>query len=330
VFFVKLSYMWHGVAFSNTARLLGRDAYSFLDEEKFMRMKNYSKSLHRRGSGALAVVAAALASLVSGAHTVHAAPAGQTLVVCSPGSPGTTDEAQPRMDALAKAVTARAGTSIAVVYDPTDDGGVTRLKAAGLGMVSLPFFLQHEQELGLHARLQAVAKGRPALERWALVTQKGRVKAADGLAGFTLVSSVAFAPAFVRGTALGGFGALPANVKLTQSSAVLSALRHAADGDATAVLLDATQEASLASLPFAAKLEVVTRSPALPVGLVVTIDARLPDKAWAGISNALLGLSSDKAAATALDALQLTGFVALDDKALAAARKAFADATTTK
>ena len=255
--------------------------------------------------------------------TIHAAPAEQTLVVCSPGSPGSTDEAQPRMDAFAAAVSAKASTSLAAVYEPTENGGVTRLKAAGVGLVSLPFFLAHEEELGLHARLQAVSKERPALERWAVVAQKGRVKAVDGLAGFTVVSNVAYAPAFVRGVILGGFGALPADAKLKQSTAVLSSLRKAADGDAIAVVLDGPGETSLASLPFATKLEVVTHSPPAPVGLVVTIDARIPAKTWSAIERALLGLASSEA----LGGIQIDRFAPLDEKALDAARKAFADAS---
>lgn len=270
----------------------------------------------------------ALAVAAALAVPAHAAPADkQTLVVCSPGSPGTTDEAQPRMDAFAAAISKKAQVPFAAVYDPSDDGGVTRLKTAGIGMVSLPFFLQHEQALGLHARLQAVAKGRPALERWALVAQKGKVTGADGLAGFTIATNIAFAPGFVRGTALGTLGALPATVKIVQSTAVLSSLRKAANGEPTAVLLDATQESSLATLPFGAKLEVIAHSPPVPAGLIVTIDARLPDAAWQPIGRGLLGLSQDKSATETLDAIQLTGFTALDDKALAAARKAFTDAS---
>ena len=269
------------------------------------------------------VAAAALALTVVAAD---AAPAKPTLVVCSPGSPGTTDEAQPRMDALAAAISGKAGTQIGAVYDPTDAGGVSRLKTAELGMVSLPFFLQHEQELGLHARLQPVAKDHPALEKWALVVQKGKVKGPEGLAGFTIMSNVAFSPAFVRGVVLGGFGALPATTKLTQSTAVLSSLRHAADGDPVAVLLDSAGEASLASLPFGSKLEVIAHSPPVPAGVIVSIDARMPAKTWTGIEKAILGLGGDQASAGTLDALLLTKFMPLDDKALAAARKSFAEA----
>ena len=262
------------------------------------------------------VAAAALALTVV---TAEAAPGVATLVVCSPGSPGTTDEAQPRMDALATAISAKAGTQLTAVYDPTEAGGVSRLKTAQLGVVSLPFFLQHAQELGLHARLQPVAKDHAALEKWALVVQKGKVKGPEGLAGFTIMSSVAFSPAFVRGVVLGGFGALPATTKLTQSTAVLSSLRHAADGEPVAVLLDSAGEASLATLPFGAKLEVIAHSPPVPAGVVVSIDARMPAKTWTGIEKSLLGLSGDKASAATLDSLMLSKFVPLDDKALAAA-----------
>jgi ABC-type phosphate/phosphonate transport system substrate-binding protein len=277
----------------------------------------------------VALAPVVLGVVVASSARVDASPAAgekQTLVVCSPGSPGKTDEAQPRMDAFAGAVSAKAGVQISAVYDPTNEGGVSRFASAGLGLVSLPFFLQHEKELALHPRLAAVAKGRPALERWGLVVAKGKVKTAADLANFTISTNLAFSPGFVRGVVIGSLGPLPATAKITQSSTVLSALRHAADGQPVAVIVDGTTEASLTSLPFAEKLEVVAHSPPAPAGLVVTVDAKLPDKAWAGIEKAMLGMSSDKAAATALDAIQMTGFVALDAKALDAVRKAFADA----
>jgi hypothetical protein len=268
----------------------------------------------------------ATAGLALAAAAGHAATP-QTLVVCSPGSPGTTEEAQPRMDGFAAAVSARAGTPIAAIYEPSDGGGGARLETAGLGLVSLPFFLQHERDLGLHARLQVVAKGRPALDRWALAVPRGRIKAPAQLAGFSIVSTVAFAPSFIRGVVLGGFGKLPASVALVPSTAVLSALRRAASGEPVAVVLDGPQEASLASLPFADRLEVATRSPPLPAAVVVTVDARVPPAAWRGIERALLGLASDPSAAAALEAIQVARFVPVDDGALGRARKAFADAS---
>jgi len=250
----------------------------------------------------------------------------RTIVVTSPGSPGSTDDAQPRMDSFAAAVSSRAHTQLTAVYEPADAAGARRLAESGIGIVSLPFFLAHEQELGLRPRLQVVAKGRPALDTWALVAQKGRVSSAKGLAGLSVVSSVAFAPAFVRGDVLASLGQVPESTQIVQSASVLSALRRAAAGEPVAVVLDGAQQASLASLPFAGKLEVVAKSPEMPAALVVTIDHKLPAKEWSTLEPALLGLGGVEAGAGALAGIEVTRFERIDDKALAAARKAYGDA----
>jgi hypothetical protein len=263
---------------------------------------------------------------VVGLATIAAAAATkpQLIVFCSPGSPGTAEEARPAMDTFAAAVSASAGSKIAAVYEPTEAGGVARIKQSGLAVVSLPFFLKHEKELGLQPRLEAVQAGRPARERWTLVAQKGRVKSGRALAGFTIVSAAAFAPGFVRG-AVRSLGPLPADVKLVESGAVLSSLRRAAAGEPVAVLLDGPQEASLASLPFAGKLEVVAQSPPLPAGLVVT-DSRVSRESWTSIEAALLGLSSGGGGSEALAAIHTARFAPLDGQALAAARKMYSGA----
>jgi hypothetical protein len=171
-----------------------------------------------------------------------------------------------------------------------------------------------------------VGPGRAPLERWALVARRGRVASPAALDGFTLASTAGFAPAFVRGTVLGGWGALPRSVRVVQSGAVLSALRRAAAGEPVAVLLDATQEAALPSLPFAADLEVVTRSPPLPGGLVAAVDARLSTHAWRALEAALEALPTEPGGAAALDAIQMSRFAPLDEQALARARTAYAEA----
>jgi len=263
--------------------------------------------------------------------TPAATPARHMLVVCSPGSPGTTAEAQPTMDAFAAALAAKAGlpgAALGAVYEDAEDSGVARLKAkdAAIALVSLPFFLKHEKELALRPRLQAAPKGRAEMERWALVAKRGRVAGPGALEGFTVASSAGFAPAFVRGPALGSWGRLPAGVRIVQSGAVLSSLRRAAGGEPVAVLLDGAQEAALGSLPFASELEVVTRSPPLPAGVVATVGARLAPKSWSTIEAALKALSSDPAGAAALDSIQMSRFTPLDEKALDGARKAYAEA----
>jgi hypothetical protein len=130
----------------------------------------------------------------------------------------------------------------------------------------------------------------------------------------------------VRGPALGGYGPLPASVRVVQSGRVLSSLRRAAAGEPVAVLLDGAQEAALAALPFASELEAVTRSPPLPAGVVAAVDAHLAPKPWSAVEAALRALSSDARGAEALDAMATARFAPVDEGALAGARKAYAEA----
>src|SRR5512144_2964213 len=95
---------------------------------------------------------------LAGTAALAAAPQGHVLVFCSPGSPGTTAEAQPTMDAFAAALSKRSGVApVAAVYHEAEDAAVARFRAkdAAAAFVSLPFYLKHEKELGLKARLEA-------------------------------------------------------------------------------------------------------------------------------------------------------------------------------
>jgi hypothetical protein len=263
-----------------------------------------------------------------GSSALAAAPA-HVVVFCSPGSPGTTAEAQPTMDTFAAALGAKAGLPrLGAVYQEAEEAGVARLRAkdAAAAVVSVPFYLKHERELALQARLQAVPKAGEPMERWTLVAKKGRVPSPDALRGLTIASTAGFAPAFVRGPGVGEWGPLPATVRVTQSAAVLSALRRAAAGEDVAVLLDGAQAAALSSLPFAADLEVVARSSPLPVGVVAAVDRRLAARSWSGLDAALRSMHSDAAGAAALDAVRVARFVPVEEATLAAARKAYGEA----
>ncbi len=201
------------------------------------------------------------------------------LVVCAPHHPGTTADAQPTMDAFATAVTRAAGWpagSLRAEYQPTEEGGRARLAGpdAVLTLVTEPFFVEHGEALALKPLLQAMPAGAEEGEVWSLVAPRGKVTGPASLAGWELHGSAAYAPRFVRETALGAWGELPPAVRLVPTAQVLSALRRAAAGERVAVLLDGTQAAALKTLPFAGDLEVVARSPRLPAALLCSVAGR--------------------------------------------------------
>ncbi len=269
---------------------------------------------------ALLVVAASWASTAAAAESV--------LVICAPGYPGTTDEAQASMDRLAEAINdavGPVGPRVQAAYYEDEEAGLKRLAepATQIAILPLPFYLKHHKGLHLVPRLQAVMKDGEPEEAWTLVARKGRVTGPASLAGWEIVSLAGYAPAFVRGTALGAWGAIPPSAKVVPSGQVLSALRRAAKDDRVAVLLDAMQASSLSSLPFAPDLEVVARSAPVPTAVVCTIAGRTPEGRARSWSSALSKLGARPGGAAVLDEVRISRFIPLDSAALDAARRAF-------
>ena len=285
-----------------------------------------------RPRGNLRFALAALALLSPAASPGSAqAPSTATprlLVVCAPGYPGSTVEAQPAIDALAGAVAAAAGWKpgeLAGIYFESEEAGVARLAApaATLALVPLNFWLEHRERLQLLPHLQAVAQGGEAAEAWSLVAGKSKVTGPVSLAGFELVSLAGNTPRFVRGPALAGWGSLPADLKIVFSGSLLSALRRATAGEKVALLLDRGQAAALATLPSARELEVVTRSPPLPVSVLCSVGDRLPAAKLRALLAAFTGLDETPPGTEALAGVRLSRFVLADAKALASARDVY-------
>jgi hypothetical protein len=241
------------------------------------------------------------------------AAAAVTLVFCAPGYPGASEDAQPYLTAFAAAAAKAARwppDGLTAVYDATEAGGLEKLSKpdAALAFVPYPFFVEHQAALHLTPLVQADVTHVGVQQRWTLYAKKGKVNGPASMAGFTILSVAGYAPDFVRSSALAGW-ALPADVKITVAPLVLSALRRAASGEPVAVLLDATQSASLASLPFANDLQAVKESTPLPTAILAVVDARLPSDRAAALREALLGLNKSDSAADALANLQLQRFV---------------------
>jgi hypothetical protein len=237
-----------------------------------------------------------------------------TLVFCAPGYPGGAGDAQPFVDQFAKAAAASAGwktDSLAAIYDPTEQGGLAKLgnKDSVLAFVPYAFYVEHAAALHLTPLAQADVAGVGTQERWTLVGKAGGPVTAPAAAkGYTILSVAGYAPEFVKHTALSAWP-LPPDAKIESTGQILSALRRVASGDPVLALIDQTQTAALATLPFAAQIKSLTQSPALPVALIAVVDARLPDARAKAFQAALVKMNSTSDGAATLASLKLKGFV---------------------
>jgi hypothetical protein len=241
------------------------------------------------------------------------AAAAVTLIFCAPGYPGETGDAQPFLDQFARAAAAAASWppgNLTAVYDPTEKGGLAKLARsdAALAFVPYPFFVEHAAQLHLVPLVDADVIDTGPRERWTLVAKRGRVSGAASLSGLTIVSTAGYAPEFVKHMALRAWS-LPGEVRIEATGQVLSALRRAAAGEPVVVLLDQTQAAALASLPFAKELQEVVQSPELPVAVLAVVGSRVAAARAAALRSGLLKLGHDPANAELLASLRLRGFV---------------------
>jgi hypothetical protein len=240
-----------------------------------------------------------------------------TLVFCAPGYPGGSGDAQPFVDQFAKAAAASAGwksDSLGAIYDPSEQGGLTKLadKDSVLAFVPYAFYVQHAAALHLVPLVQADVVGVGTQERWTLVgatggaAAGGAVTGAASMTGYTILSIAGYAPEFVKHSALAAW-TLPTDVKIESTGQILSALRRVASGEPVVALLDQTQAAALSTLPFAAQIKTLTQSAPLPVAVIAVVDARLPEARAKAFQTALIKMNSTNA--DTLASLRLKGFV---------------------
>jgi hypothetical protein len=276
---------------------------------------------------ARSVVAALLAGACTAGGVLLAAPATR-LVVCAPGYPGTTEDAQPTMDELARSVSRAAGWPdgrVTAEYFPSHADGLEALQdeSAALALVPLPFFLEHREPLGLRPILR-VAQADAADEVWSLVARAGAVATPATLAGWEVRGMPGYSPRFVRHVALRDWGELPPDVRIEFDGRVLGVLRRAARGDRVAAMLDRAQTEALGSLPFADDLAVVARSRPMIGSLLCSVGGRLGDESVQRLTSAFLGLERSEGGRELLDTLRVARFEPLDEGELSGPQRAFA------
>jgi hypothetical protein len=191
-------------------------------------------------------------------------------VVIQPGQPGTSEEAQPTMDALAAYVQKHMGGGVTVKgrYFNEVEPALEHLResAPKWGIVSMPFYLSHGRRLAL----KSLASSRPGgydKDRWWLAVSTGAPddwRQVNGVVSGTMLHESNTAACLL-------FQASAAGLPFTLNGTVqpLMALRQVMKGKAAAVVLDRVQYEAIRKTPAAESIKVIHQSQDLPFSPVV-------------------------------------------------------------
>ena len=232
-----------------------------------------------------------------------------SFVLCIPGGPGSTVDAQSVVDRFLN--TLRDGTDLGpaagAYYTDFASCAQALKKPADKRFVMIPLnvYLRERKAWQLRALVQVdTAK---TSGQYHVVAPKGETL--ESLRGKRWVTGLKLKAPFLSRVAFDGRVALaPEGLKHLRSS--LSAIKRVAKGRADVVIVDDLQRKSMASLPIANELVVVHSGPDLPEAIVAVVGASKTKK----LKKALLSLcQKHKALCTEL---RVTRFRAVTDKQL--------------
>jgi len=236
-------------------------------------------------------------------------PCAETLnfVIIQPGQPGTPQEAQPVMDALAAYLQKKLDMKINVTgnyFNLLPDAlDFIRVNRPRWGIVSLGFYADYATAF----QMTPIASTRPggfSKELLRLAVNREASNNWRDLRG-TVFGSMLFVPEVVACELFSTpLQLLP--FKLAGTFQPLKALRATGKGKETGLILDRLQFQSMQSLPVVDAVKIIQTSKELPTSPVVWFGLR--DEQSEILSKILIGMSEDSDAASLLKILQTDGF----------------------
>ena len=227
--------------------------------------------------------------------------------VIQPGQPGTPQEAQPVMDALAAYLQKKIGPDITVKgryfneLDPALD--FLHNTPPVWGIVRLGFYSEQASRF----RMTALASTRPGgyhKDIWRLVVTKDGPDDWKTLRGKVLGNMLFETDA--AASLLFGTPAAQLPFSLAGTFSPLRSLRNVTRGKATGAVLDRSQYEAVKALPLAKEIKVIHTSRELPSSPVVWVGT--PDDRTKRLTSMLLGMKEDRDAENLLKLLQTDGF----------------------
>ncbi len=234
---------------------------------------------------------------------------GDTLdfAVIQPGQPGTSQEAQPVMDALTAYIQKKMGPEVTIngAYFNELDSALDFLhnRRPAWGIVRLGFYSEQAEAFQMIPIAATLPGGSPT-DIWRLVVSSEGPGDWRALQGKVLGNML-----FEKDAAACLLFGLPSDrlpFTLEGTFHPLRSLRSVIKGKAAGAVLDRSQYEAVKALPLAKDLKVIHISTELPASPVVWFGA--PDKRTRSLASVLLGMKEDNDAQTLLKLLQTDGF----------------------
>ncbi|WP_034632939.1 PhnD/SsuA/transferrin family substrate-binding protein [Maridesulfovibrio bastinii] len=245
-----------------------------------------------------------LTALVVCLFAGQAAASANSFVVVQPGEPGTTAEAQPVMDELARYLSEKTGKHITGKYFNELSSAITWIKNnhPAWGIVDLVFYKVYGNRFALESIASTLPSGND-FDQWRLLVPASGPDSPAELTG-PVYGSMFYTPEAAK--ILFSPSAVPEKFNAEGTPKVLRWLRRTAGGRAAGVCLNRLQFSVAEALPSFSKLKVVYTSQKLENSPVVSFGKKSStvDK----ISDVLLKMKDDPKAHDLLELLRTDGF----------------------
>ena len=249
-----------------------------------------------------------------------------SIVICHPGSPGTTKQAEKTMSAFAGHLQEIADLpegSVSCVFFPEAEPALEfiRKEKPKVGIFSLSFYLRYREDLHLSPVLQVVRQDK-GTQTFHLLVKKDRYPDLESLEGKRLVSNHIFDPAFLDRVVLGG--KREDFVQAEETRKPLRVIRKVARGEEDSILVDGKQWETLRKMAgLGDRLVEVHRSRELPTEPVVTIGAGSDRPEIARVTEAMKKMADTILGKQLCRDLQMNHFRDPDKKAFAEVEKLY-------
>lgn len=226
------------------------------------------------------------------------------VLLCFPGGPGSTEDAQPIVDRFLGRVATLAGWAKASGTYCNDMTACQQAREDGAPQaVILPLDVYLANRARWNLTPVAALQNKEITGRYHVIVQKG--KTLEAVKGQTLITSLKSAASFLSRVAFEGKISVETDFQFSRVRSPIRAIRNVVDGKAAAAILDDNQRRSLDGLPMAAEITVALSGRELPGAIV------------AGVGGVPTNLAAALTAVCAQHAreceeMRITGFAAVD------------------